>query len=280
MENNENIIDSLYGNINNMTQSDQKIAQVILQNPAVIVNYTISELAVEAKVSEASVSRFCKNLSLAGFHQLKIALARVASNETSYYKDVDFDDLQNSLENIKDNKIAEITSTLANFSTSSIKRALRMIEKARVLQVSAVGNTFPVAADAAYRFNQLGVLTICAESWQTAIAQTLNLKTADVLLVISNSGESRVLLKQIAAAHQNGLKVLALTNRPDSPIALEADLHLTTAVRQKVLQSEYYFSRIAAMTAIEAIFLLLLAKDKKRLGKVTQHEKLISDEKV
>lgn len=221
MEDNKNIVDVLYSSVNKMTQSDKKITQVILQNPAAVVNYTISELATQAQVSEASVSRFCKNLSLSGFHQLKIDLAKVVSDDTSYYKNVDYDDLQAALASIKDNKVAEITNTLTKIPTKNVEKILKLIENARILQVAAEGNTFPVAADAAYRFNQLGILTISAESWQTAIAQTLNLQATDVLLVISNSGgESRALLKQVKVAHQGGLKVIALTNRADSPLGL------------------------------------------------------------
>lgn len=51
---------------------------MILKNPIEVVDKTISELAEEAGVSLASISRFCKTLGLAGFHQLKIELARVS----------------------------------------------------------------------------------------------------------------------------------------------------------------------------------------------------------
>lgn len=59
----------------------KKIAQKIIENPGQIVNCTISELANLAKVSGASVTRFCHNLGLAGFHDLKIQLVQVAGNE-------------------------------------------------------------------------------------------------------------------------------------------------------------------------------------------------------
>ncbi|GAJ25554.1 transcriptional regulator [Liquorilactobacillus sucicola DSM 21376 = JCM 15457] len=98
--------------------------------------------------------------------------------------------------------------------------------------------------------------------------------------MISNSGEARSLLKQMDVAHKKRMSIIAITNRPDSPIALKADLHLTTAVRQKVLQSEYYFSRVAALTVVEALYLLLLSNDKKRLSKIREHEDIISDKKV
>lgn len=277
---NDNIIDIIYGNLGTMTQTDKKIAGVILANPQKAINYTISELATLAAVSEASISRFCKNLSLTGFHHLKIELAKVSDDEATYYDEINIDNIQQALTTIKTNKVAEISHTLDSFKTPTVKKILQVIDQARVLQIAAEGNTFPVVADAVYRFNQIGILAIGNESWETALAQTLNLTEHDVLLVISNSGESKALLQQINTAHQRGLQVIAVTNRNDSPIALQADYHLRTAVRQQVLNAEYYFSRVAAMTVTEALFLLLIAEDRQRLSYIQRHENLISTLKV
>lgn len=280
LKKNDSIIDVIYSNLSGMTQTDEKIAQLILDNPKTIVDYTISELADKAEVSAASVSRFCKNLQLAGFHQLKIEIARVSENKASYYKNFAIDSIQKALSNIADNKKAEVTRTLSSIETREIKLILKLLNNCRILQVAAEGNTYPVAADAIYRFNQVGRLAIGAESWQTAIGQTLNLGKKDVLLIISNSGESKTLLKQISIAQKNNMKIIAITNRSDSPIALKADFHIQTAVRQRVLQSEYYFSRVAAMTAVESLFLLLIADDDQRVELIRKHELLISDSKI
>jgi len=277
---NDNIIDVIYGNLGSMTATDQKVAQVVLADPQAAVNYTISELAKAAKVSEASISRFCKNLSLTGFHQLKIQLAKFADDESAYYDDINIDNIQQALTNIKSNKVAEISNTLAGFSTPVIKKIMHLIDHARILQIAAEGNTYPVVADAIYRFNQIGIMAIGDASWSTSIGQTLNLTADDVLLMISNSGESKALLKQVEVAHQRGMQVIAITNRKDSPIALKADHHLRTSVRQHVLNADYYFSRVAAMTATEALFLLLIAEDRQRLSAIQKHENIIADVKI
>lgn len=277
---NDNIIDIIYGNLGTMTATDQKVAQAVLADPKAAVNYTISELAKVAQVSEASISRFCKNLTLTGFHQLKIQLAKVADDESAYYDEINIDNVQQALTNIKSNKIAEISNTLASFTTSVLKKIMTLIDHARILQIAAEGNTYPVVSDAVYRFNQIGIMAIGDESWSTSIGQTLNLTANDVLLVISNSGESKALLKQIEVAHQRGMQVISITNRKDSPIALQGDLHLRTSVRQHVLNSDYYFSRVAAMTATETLFLLLIAEDRQRLNAIQSHENIISTVKI
>lgn len=129
-----------------------------------------------------------------------------------------------------------------------------------------------------YKFNQIGILAVSSgKSVETTMAQTMNLAAQDCLLVISNSGESAALLKQIRVAKENGMKIIALTNRADSPIALEADYHLQTSARQTVLQTQYYFSRVSAFTMIEAIYLILISKNDQRIEHIKKHEAIISN---
>lgn len=79
----ENIIDKIYAQMSNMSTSDQKVGRTILKNPAVVINITISQLAKRANVSDASITRFCRNLSLSGFHELKILLAQCIGQKES-----------------------------------------------------------------------------------------------------------------------------------------------------------------------------------------------------
>lgn len=274
----QNIIDVIYNKLPQMSVTDKKIAQVVLQQPKDVVDFTISQLAQTAAVSEASVSRFCKNLNIDGFHQLKTRLAQVSETENVTVT-ID-DDVQQVLKNITDNKNIEISNTLKNLDTKKLNQVLALIKKARLIQVVAEGNTYPVAIDAVYKFNQIGLLAMSDAAFETSLAQTLNMNQQDILIIISNSGESKSLMKQLQVAHSQNIQVIAITNREDSPIAQKADFHLKTYVREQIFQSEYYFSRIAASTMIEAIFLLLIGQDKATLNKIAHHEELISDRKL
>ena len=276
------IIDKIYSELPAMSQSDQKVAKQVLANPEKIVNSTISELAKIAVVSGASVTRFCHNLGLTGFHDLKIQLAQVSGNEKSHsLQKIAKDDLQTALKQIGDNKVAEIEATLNNIDSQVLKKVLDLLTNSKIVQVSAEGDTYPVAEDAVYKFNQIGILAMASGgNVETAIAQSMNLNAQDCLLVISNSGESAALLKQIKVAKEQGIKVIAITNRADSPIALQADYHLQTVVRQTVLQTQYYFSRVAAFTMIEAIFLLLISQNDERIEHIKKHEEIISSQKI
>jgi len=274
----QNIIDVIYNKLPHMSATDKKIAQVVLKQPKAVIDYTISQLAQQSGVSDASVSRFCKNLNIDGFHQLKTRLAQVSDDE-NVTGTLD-DDIQTALKNIGNNKGVEITNTLKNLSTEKITDLLKLLKQARLIQVVAEGNTYPVAIDAVYKFNQIGFLAFSDAAQETSIAQTLNMRADDLLLIISNSGESKSLMKQLEVARNRKIKVVSITNRDDSPIAQKSDIHLKTYVREQIFQSEYYFSRIAASTMVEAIFLLLIGQDKTTLENITKHEELISDRKI
>lgn len=278
----ENIIDKIYAQMNKMSASDQKIGRTILEDPAEVINITISQLAKKAKVSDASITRFCRNLSLSGFHELKILLAQsMGQKESESLRELPKDNIQAALAQIEKNKINEIQSTLGHIPTDQLEKILSLIEKSRIVQISAEGDTYPVAADAVYKFNQIGILSFASGgNVETADAQTMNLNNKDCLIVISNSGESAALIKEIELAKKNKIKIISITNNPASPIALNSDYHLRTGVRQTVLQNQYYFSRVAAFTIIEALFLLLIKRDENRIEKIKQHEKIVSSQKI
>ncbi|MDE6546338.1 MAG: MurR/RpiR family transcriptional regulator, partial [Lactobacillus sp.] len=185
-----------------MSASDQKIAKTILKDPEQIINITISQLAKKAEGSDASITRFCRNLSLSGFHELKILLAQsIGQKESESLKELPKDDIQAALAQIEKNKIGEIQATLGEIPTNKLEKILSIIENSRVIQISAEGDTYPVAADAVYKFNQIGLLSFASGgNVETADAQTMNLGIKDCLIIISNSGESAALLKEIKLA--------------------------------------------------------------------------------
>ena len=180
---------------------------------------------------------------------------------------------------VKDKEI-ELEKTFSQISQETCEKICGKLLHARAIQVIAEGNTYANAEDAVYKFSQIGLFAFSSASWETALAQTMNLQKEDVLLVFSNSGEAKSLLVQIDEAKKRGITVISLTNHENSPIAQKSDLHWRTVARPKVLMSEYYYSRLARVSAIEAMFILILKKEPKRLERIKFHELLMADKKI
>lgn len=259
MEEAKSVIGVICSSYDSFFDSEKKIANCIMERKREVVDMTVAELAQASGASDASVSRFCRRCGFKGFHQLKMTLARELSEESqaSVGNDISRRDIGQSLQNILANKTEEIRQTVAMMDPENLDRILDIIQKARMVQLVAVGNTIPVALDAAFKFNQLGIPAATGTILETQTAYAFNLGKKDVIIAISNSGVSRRLIRILEGASGNGVTVISITNNPESPVAKLSDYHITTATREKLLREDFLFSRVPATMVIEILYLLL-----------------------
>ena len=260
MNQSQSVLDCITVLYDQLFDAEKKIAKFILNNPKKVVDMTVSELAEISDVPIASVSRFCRKVGLKGFAQLKISLAQELvdthkSGEIS--NDISVDNIPQSLQNILANKITELKQTVNLINTDEFREILEGIRDASRVQVIAVGNTIPVAIDAAFKFNELGIPTTAGTIWETQLSYSFTLGKGDVLIAISNSGESDKVLEAVKIANNNKAMTIGITNSPHSAIGEEVQYHITTATREKLFLDEFCFSRVSASTVIEIIFLFL-----------------------
>lgn len=260
MNHSQSVLDCITVLYDQLFDAEKKIAKFILNNPKKVVDMTVSELAEISDVSIASVSRFCRKVGLKGFAQLKISLAQELvdthkSGEIS--NDISVDNIPQSLQNILANKITELKQTVNHINTDEFRKILEGIRDSSRVQVIAVGNTIPVAIDAAFKFNELGIPTTAGTIWETQLSYSFTLGKGDVLIAISNSGESDKVLEAVKIANHNKAMTIGITNSPHSAIGEEVQYHITTATREKLFLDEFCFSRVSASTVIEIIFLFL-----------------------
>lgn len=260
MNQSQSVLDCITVLYDQLFDAEKKIAKFILNNPKKVVDMTVSELAEISDVSIASVSRFCRKVALKGFAQLKISLAQELvdthkSGEVS--NDISVDNIPQSLQNILANKITELKQTVNLINTDEFREILEGIRDSSRVQVIAVGNTIPVAIDAAFKFNELGIPTTAGTIWETQLSYSFTLGKGDVLIAISNSGESDKVLEAVKIANNNKAMTIGITNSPHSAIGEEVQYHITTATREKLFLDEFCFSRVSASTVIEIIFLFL-----------------------
>ena len=283
MENRQSVIDSIHILYDSFFEQEKKIANYILQNHKDVVNMTISELAEASGTSVATISRFCRKCDVDGFHHLKIWLAQaIAENEADIpvSNHISRKEIGQSLQNILANKIEELKQTVSFIDEGQLNIILDNICKAGIVQLVAVGNTIPVALDGAFKLNEIGIRAMAGTIWETQLAFSLSLKKGDVLIAISNSGESRRVAKMVKIAKEKGATAVGITNNPKSTIGQSVDYHIQTATREKLFMNEICFSRVSAMTVMEILFLFLTVDQKKRYEQTREYESLIADEKV
>ena len=280
----KSVLDIICASLDSFFESERKIGTYIIQHTAEVVDMTVGELAQACGVSDASVSRFCKKINMKGFHHLKITLARDTSakeiEEEEVSNHISVNDIEQSLKNILANKVTEITQTVSMMDAKQLSEILNKLNIARTVQFFAVGNTIPVAIDGAFKLNQIGIPAVSGTIWETQIGYTYNMTAEDVVIAISNSGESTAVLRALEAAKSAGATTLSITNSEKSSAAQLSDYHITTATREKLFLDGYCFSRVSATTVIEILYLFLTSMRKDAYKSIVRHEQAIAFTKL
>ena len=280
----KSVLDIICASLASFFESERKIGTYIIQHTAEVVDMTVGELAQACGVSDASVSRFCKKINMKGFHHLKITLAKEISEkgieEEEVSNHISVNDIEQSLKNILANKVTEITQTVSMMDAKQLSEILNKLNMARTVQFFAVGNTIPVAIDGAFKLNQIGIPAVSGTIWETQIGYTYNMTAEDVVIAISNSGESTAVLRALEAAKSAGATTLSITNSEKSSAAQLSDYHITTATREKLFLDGYCFSRVSATTVIEILYLFLTSMRKDAYKSIVRHEQAIAFTKL
>ena len=275
----KSVINQICASMDTFFETEKKIGNFIIHHPKEIVDMPVGELAKECQVSEASVSRFSKKIDMKGFHHLKISIAKEMvsqSEDDELSNHISVDDLEQSLKNILANKVAELTQTVSMMNSENLQDILKRINNAQNVLFAAVGNTVPVAMDGAYKLNQIGISAVSTPVWETQLAYSYNLSPDDVVIAISNSGESTGVINILEAAKQKKATTISITNSEKSTIAKISDYHITTATREKLFLDEYRFSRVSATMVIEVLYLFLTSMRKEAYDSIIQHESSIA----
>ena len=273
------VINQICASMDSFFDTEKKIGDYIVRNPKKVVDMTVGELAKECGVSEASVSRVCKRIELKGFHHLKISLARElvdAKDDGEISGHISVDDMEGSLRGILSNKMEELRQTVAMIDREELKKILDVINNADTVLMAAVGNTIPVAMDGAYKLNQIGIRAMSTPIWETELGYSYNLTDKDVVVAISNSGESTGVIQILEAAKSRGAVAISITNNARSSVAELSTYHITTATREKLFLDGYCFSRVSATMVIEIIYLLLASMRKESYESIVRHEQAMA----
>lgn len=211
-----------------LRKSEQKVADVVLEDPDGSVQSSIQAIAAKAAVSEPTVIRFCRALDCVGFQQFKLRLAQdLASRGAFFYEDVTSGDSSKELAcKIIDGTIASMMQMKNQFNDTALDKAIRLFDDCERIEFHGSGGSAIVAEDAQLKFFRLGKPAIAYNDphIQQAAAALYNEKT--LMVAISHSGRSSDILTAVDIAKKARAKVLSVT-ATKSPLSEASDVHLS-----------------------------------------------------
>ena len=254
---------SIQSKIKLLTGSEKKVADYILENYMKVLNYTVTELAEKADVSDATVVRFCRSVGYKGFQDLKINLAQDAI--------VPYKHLNNSLEEedtpeqivskVVRSEIETLEETLHILDMQELEAAAKAIKNAKKVVFFGAGGSAMVAHDALHKLLKIGIRCIVEEDADIQAMESALLEEGDVAIGISHSGTNKGVLDCLRNAKANGAITIGLTTYGKSPLQRMCDHVLMTSTKETVFKSESVTARIAQLAVIDSLVAVISFMD-------------------
>ena len=242
--------------------AEQRVAAVVLDDPAAAAQLSVSALGARATTSTATVLRFCRSIGLDSYPQLRLALAGAAAREHALVPDrplasgdIDVDDtLAQVVAKIVYNEARALEETGAHLDIGVLRGCVDAVAGARRIDIIGVGASGFVGQDLHQKLHRIGLMAFVWTDAHAALTAAALLGPADVAIGISHSGTTSDTVEPLRLAAQRSATTVALTNFTGSPLTRDADLVLTTAVREMPLRSGATASRIAQLAVIDCLF--------------------------
>ncbi|CAM7095781.1 MurR/RpiR family transcriptional regulator [Escherichia coli] len=257
MSENENLLLRLRQCVDGYSRTQQKLGEFVLSEPAKVVYLTITELARESGTSEASVTRLCRTLGCKGYNEFKMALALELRQGQSV------DHSGDEIDNVVNESVQALQDTAKLLDRSLLKAAALALHQAQSVQIYGVAASAILAEYLHYKLLRLGKPAQLFSDMHRAAMNATTLCKNTLVVAISSSGSTRDLLHVVKLARKQGVRVLALSNTPRSPLASLSDIQLVAAKPEGPLSAGALNAKVGVMLLVELLTTSLIALDDK-----------------
>ncbi len=240
-----------------LTKSGRAVADYLVQHASEAQYLSISSLAKECRVAEATVFRFCRALGFEGYHEMRIALAQANAtgalvNQQAPGPDADTATL---CEHASALFMTAINGTQNALSPQAVEQAVALLHKARQVFCLGQGGSMLLANDICARFAGISnKFRTAGDSHMQMMAASL-MTEEDVVLFVSYSGATRDMLETLRTVKASGAKIILITHYEDSPGAGMADIVLLCGAQENPLDSGSIPIKVAVLYVAEVLLL-------------------------
>jgi DNA-binding MurR/RpiR family transcriptional regulator len=246
----------------NLRPAEQRVAEAVLADPAGVSERSITSVARLCRTSETTVLRFCRAIGLAGYPELRIALARAAQGEENDRARSTIveqavapgDSLAEVVSKITYADQRSVADTGAAVDVVALEAAVAALSGARRIDVYGSGLSALVGQELEARLARLGLAGHAWGDAAGALVSAAGLRSGDVAVGLSHSGSTTDTLDALRVARARGATTVAITNFDRSPIVAVSDVVLTTATRETTFCTGSLASRVSQLVVVDYLF--------------------------
>jgi DNA-binding MurR/RpiR family transcriptional regulator len=256
------------------SSSEQRIADILLNEFDFAVGASIIELAERAAVSPPTVTRFCRRLGCQSFSDFKVQLAKTAFVGVRYLKP--------EAKSTEPADVAEDVITKAQNALFMMHRALdpavldrvadRLSRAEMIYAFGSGGNSSMIANELQNRLFRLGARVTASNDHNMQLMLTAAARTNDVIIGSSFSGRNHELVRHFGLARDNGITTIALT-QSQSPVAEAAELVIGIDLPEGDNIFRPTSTRFAYLGVVDVIASLVAYRNRKQSTVTLRHIK-------
>jgi DNA-binding MurR/RpiR family transcriptional regulator len=255
----------------------QQIASHALDNPSELALETIAAVSQRAGVQPSSLIRFAKVFGFSGYSDMQRVFRLRLTDAMPDYKErlkslngteaqgEEAKDVNALLEQFVEADVVGLHRLQQNKRLGMLlDQAFKLITDSDTVYVVAHRRSFPIACYLAYALSQMNVKNVLVDGVGGMFMQQVgHASSRDVIIAISSKAYSPDVAQVVRESKQRGVKIIAMTDSPLSPLAEHADVSL------EVQQAAVGLFRSLAVTMTLAVTLIVglgRAVEAKRAG--------------
>lgn len=248
-----------------LTKAERKVADFVFSNKHDVQYMPIATFAEDCEVGEATVFRFCKSLSLDGYNEFKLAVARALTQGQMYGsisndeilvngKVLPSDSFSDMCKKLYSSQVSALAQTIELATEDRFVTAAKYLSKARRVFCLGQGNSLVLAMIAWSRFISISKKFCFVEDAHLQATNIALCDSDDVVLFFSYSGATKEILEVLPTAKQNGSKIILITRFENSEAAQLADVVLLCGSNEGPLQVGSIAAKAAQLMVIDILY--------------------------
>lgn len=252
-----------------LTDRTLAVLKRMLDAPNETAAKSISEIARENDLNISSITRLAQKLGFEGFPGLKALFRENLSRRKRFYTDqvrrflerghLDSGGRAGLLERMIQDEWSNVMMMAEAFDERAFDAILERIVQAERIRILGLRGSYPLAHYLHFYLKMIrdGVALV-GGAGHTLAEDLSSLRPGDLLMALGVRPYTRETAEACRVCRREKVDVVALTDSPSSPLAVETDHYLLTAI-----EGDFFFSPIAAaVICIETLLSALV----KRLG--------------
>lgn len=244
----ERMTDKISSAFYDLSDAERRVAECVMRDPGAAQYLSITELATEAGVSDATVTRFCRKLGQSGFYAFKLELAKTLHTKPEK-RGVDAE-----ISVALNAATAALNATAEALSKTSLQDAVQLLTSADRVLCAGSGGSMLIAMECAHLFATASNKFTALSDTHMQLMALASMKAGDVLLLASFSGATKDGMELIRCAKRYGIKVVLLTGFASSPLGERADVVLCCAAHESPYEGGSMPARMAQLLTIDTLY--------------------------